>query len=184
MKRVARPIPIAVTAAVLALVGLLAYGVSSKGSDRSLDHALASGKHPPAPALDLPRLDGGGSLSLASLRGKVVLVNYWASWCPPCRDEAPLLERWHKRMLKGGGTVLGVDVLDTSGDARAFMREHHLTYPSLRDGDGRTQGRFGVGGYPESFVIDRQGRVVALRRGTVDDRFMRTSVEPLLEKGT
>lgn len=184
MKRLTKPIPLAALVAVAALVGLLAYGVSSKGTDDSLDKAVASGERPPAPALDLPRLDGGGRASLADFRGKVVLVNYWASWCPPCRSEAPLLERWHRRMLKGGGTVLGIDVLDTSDDATAFVREHGLTYPNLRDGDGKTQGRFGVAGYPESFVIDRQGRVAALRRGTVDDEFMRTSVVPLLEQGS
>jgi cytochrome c biogenesis protein CcmG/thiol:disulfide interchange protein DsbE len=161
-------------------MALLAYGVTTRGSSAVLDAALARGGHPAAPALVLPRLGGGARGSLASYRGRVVIVNYWASWCTPCRQEAPLLERWQRRIVARGGTVLGVDTLDATGDARSFIRSHRLTYPMLRDRDGSTQGRFGVSGYPETFVIDPRGRIAALRRGPVDDAFLRRAVLPLL----
>ncbi|HEX8856333.1 MAG TPA: TlpA disulfide reductase family protein [Thermoleophilaceae bacterium] len=181
MKRLLAPIPLAAIVVTAALIALLAYGLTTSGTDKSIDNAVASGKRPNAPALTLPRLTGGGESSLAEYKGKVVLVNYWASWCPPCRTEAPLLERWHQKMTKAGGTVLGIDVLDTTDDALAFARAKGLTYPMLRDGDGKTQGKFGLTGYPESFVIDRDGKIAALQRGAVDDKFMLEKVQPLLE---
>jgi cytochrome c biogenesis protein CcmG/thiol:disulfide interchange protein DsbE len=111
-----------------------------------------------------------------------VVLNFWASWCEPCRRESPLLERWHRRLVERGGTVLGVDVLDVSADARAFARRYGLSYPMLRDKDGDALGRFGVVAYPETFAIDRRGRIAAVQRGPVDDAWMRRHVEPLLEE--
>jgi cytochrome c biogenesis protein CcmG, thiol:disulfide interchange protein DsbE len=183
MRGLLSPIAIAVVCAALALIGLLAYGLASNEPDSSIDDALARGERREAPALSLPRLSGGGRSSLADYRGKVVLLNFWASWCEPCREESPLLERWHKRISKRGGTVLGVDVLDVSSDAREFIREYRLTYPMLRDRDGDSQGKFGVVGYPETIAIDRQGRVAAIRRGPVDQRWLREKAAPLLEEG-
>jgi cytochrome c biogenesis protein CcmG, thiol:disulfide interchange protein DsbE len=180
MRRLLSPVPIAVLVAVVALLALLAYGISSTGGDASIEQALASGDRPRAPNITLPRLDGRGTASLADFRGRVVVLNYWASWCDPCRAESPLLERWHRRMARRGGTVLGIDVLDVTSDARAFVRRYGLTYPMLRDADGETQSEFGVVAYPETLVIDRAGRVAALERGPVDEAFMRREVEPLL----
>jgi cytochrome c biogenesis protein CcmG/thiol:disulfide interchange protein DsbE len=182
MRRVLSPIPIAVIVGVAALVGLLAYGLSSNEPDRGIERALARGERKPAPALELPRLWGRGSGSLAGRRGEVVVLNFWASWCDPCRKESPLLQRWHRRISKRGGTVLGVDVLDVSSDARSFAREYGLTYPMLRDKDGDTLDDFGVIAYPETFVIDRRGRIAASRRGPVDERFLRERVLPLLRE--
>lgn len=180
MKRLLSPVPLAVLVAALALVALLAYGVSSKQPDRSVESALERGEKPAAPSETLPWLSRPGSASVRDLRGKVVVLNYWASWCKPCRIETPVLERWHRRIEGRGGTVLGVDVLDVSDDARAFVRKYGLTYPMLRDGDGSTQKQLGILAYPETFVIDRAGRITAVRRGTVDDAFLRSAVEPLL----
>jgi cytochrome c biogenesis protein CcmG/thiol:disulfide interchange protein DsbE len=182
MRRVLSPIPIAVIVGVAALVGLLAYGLSANEPDRGIERAIAEGERKPAPKVDLPRLSGGGRGSLADYRGKVVVLNFWASWCDPCREESPLLERWHMRMATRNGTVLGVDVLDVSSDARAFAREYRLTYPMLRDKDGETLDEFGVIAYPETFVIDRRGRIAASRRGPVDEEFLRARVEPLLRE--
>lgn len=180
MRRVLSPVPIAVICVLLALIALLAYGLAQNEPDRDVDEALARGEREPAPALELPRLGRGGSGSLADYRGQVVVLNFWASWCEPCKEESPLLERWHRRMRDRGGTVLGVDMLDVTGRAQEFIDEYGLTYPMLKDKDGEGLEQFGVVQYPETFVIDRQGRIAALRRGPVDEDFMRTSVEPLL----
>jgi cytochrome c biogenesis protein CcmG, thiol:disulfide interchange protein DsbE len=180
MRRVLSPLPIAAIVALAALLGLLAYGLSSNEPDREIERALARGERKPAPAIELPRLSGGGRSSLADYRGKVVVLNFWASWCEPCRTESPLLQRWHERIARRGGTVLGVDVLDVSSDARAFAREYRLRYPMLRDRSGDALDDFGVVAYPETFVIDRRGRIAASRRGPVDDAFMRRHVVPLL----
>ena len=180
MRRLLAPLPIAALLGVAALIGLLAYGLSANKPDRGIDRALAQGERKPAPALTLPRLDEGGDLSLADLRGKVVVLNFWASWCDPCREESPLLERWHRRLARRGGTVLGVDVNDVTSKARAFVREYALSYPMLKDRDGGSIQKFGVVAYPETFVIDKRGRIAANRRGPVGDRFMRGRVLPLL----
>jgi cytochrome c biogenesis protein CcmG/thiol:disulfide interchange protein DsbE len=180
--RLGRP-ALGVALAVLgvgALIGLLVYGVKATGPGHTLDDAIARGQRPAAPAIALPRLDGGATAALADYRGRVVVLNYWASWCTPCRQESPLLERWQRRISARGGTVLGVDSLDVTADARAFVDKFRLTYPMLRDRDGATQKRFGVTGYPETLILDRGGRIAALRRGPVDDAFLRRTVLPLL----
>jgi cytochrome c biogenesis protein CcmG/thiol:disulfide interchange protein DsbE len=174
------PMALAVGLAVVALVALLAYGISSTQPSRSIDRKLAAGERAPAPAVELPKLQGGGRTSLASYKGKVVLLNVWASWCEPCKRESPLLERWHKRMLGQGGTVLGIDTLDVTSDALDFISEYDLTYPQLHDREGTSIKKLGVIQYPESFVLDRKGRIAATQRGPVDEAWMRAHVEPLL----
>jgi len=173
---------LAVSAVLAALIALLAYGVTSSQPDRTIEGALAAGQREPAPSLTLPSLGAGGNGSLSEYRGEVVVLNYWASWCDPCRAESPLLQRWYRRIAPRGGTVLGVDALDVTSDARAFIRAYGLTYPMLRDRDGATQSKFGVVGYPETIVLDRRGRIAALRRGPVDKEFLRRAVLPLLEE--
>jgi cytochrome c biogenesis protein CcmG/thiol:disulfide interchange protein DsbE len=181
MKRLLSPVAIAALVGVVALIGLLAYGLGSNGPDRGIDQALARGERVEAPAFDLRQLSGAGRTSLADLRGKVVVLNIWASWCDPCRAESPLLERWHKRISAAGdGTVVGVDVLDVTSDARAFVREYGLTYPQLHDKEDSLRSDYGASGVPETVVIDRRGRIAAIRRGPVDDEFMREKVLPLV----
>ena len=161
-----------ITIAAAALVGLLAYGVFSKGTSHTLDNALADGKRPQAPTMSLPRLGGQGHGSLADYKGKVVVLNMWASWCDPCRQEMPLLQRTNEQISSQGGVVLGVDTQDASGSAISFMRRTRAEFPSLRDRD-RSYGRdFGVTGYPETFLIDRKGRVAALRRQPVTQAWL------------
>ena len=169
-----------VTIAAAALVGLLTYGVVSKGASRTLDDALAEGKRPDAPTMSLPRLGKPGSGSLDDYKGKVVVLNMWASWCEPCREEMPLLQKIHKEIAGKGGVVLGVDTQDASGKALDFLEKTNATFPSVRDRD-RTYGRdFGVTGYPETFLIDRQGRVAALRRFPVTRGWLEQHLPKLL----
>ena len=169
---------------MVALVALLGYGLASNEPDRKVDDAVAAGERDPAPDIELPKLESSGTGSLADYRGKVVVLNYWASWCDPCRAESPLLERWHRRLARSNATVLGVDVQDVSDKARAFAAKYGLSYPMLRDGPGDTRDEFGILGLPETFVIDRRGRIAAVQRGPVDDEFMREKVAPLLKERT
>jgi cytochrome c biogenesis protein CcmG, thiol:disulfide interchange protein DsbE len=184
VKRLLNPVSVAALAATVALVALLAYGVLSGGEDSGIDEAIADGERPDVPELTLPRLDGPGETSLEDLRGKVVVLNFWASWCEPCRDEAPLLERWHRRIAPQNATVLGVDALDSTDDARAFVRRFGITYPNVRDVSGERLRPFGIAAYPETFVIDRQGRIAALVRGPVTEEFLAREVPPLLRERT
>ena len=182
MSRLLRPVPLVALAAVLALLALLAYGIAQNQTGQSIDSQLAAGKRPAPPALSLPPLGGGAPVSLSSYRGKVVVLNFWASWCPPCKEEAPILSRWQPRLKARNGTIVGVDVLDVSSDAERFAREHKLDFPHLRDGDGSRLKAFEVVGYPETIVLDRRGRIAATSRGTIDDRFFPQKVEPLLKE--
>jgi cytochrome c biogenesis protein CcmG/thiol:disulfide interchange protein DsbE len=162
--------------AVLAFVGLLAFGLLSKGSSRVVVGDVA-------PASPLPRLEGGGSGSLADYRGRWVLVNFWASWCDPCREEAPVLESFQRRHGGGTFTVLGIDSRDLSGDGRAFVDRFGLSYPQLRDGDGATAHDYGTTGVPENFLVDPRGKVRLLMPGPVSDEYLDQYVAPLLADG-
>jgi len=179
MKRSALPVIVVVAAA--ALVGLLVYGLAARGADLTLDDAVARGKRPAAPDLVLPRLGEPGTRSLADLRGQVVILNFWASWCGPCRTEAPLLQRFQDSARDRRATVLGVTVRDAERDSVAFERELGISFPSVRDVDGALGKLYGsTTGVPESFVIDRRGRVAAVRRGPVTQAWLDRTLPPLL----
>ncbi len=164
------------------LVGLLTYGVASQGADSTIDSALQEGKRVPAPDASLPRLGTGGDGSVDDFRGKVVLVNFWASWCPPCTDELPLLQRTQRRMAAKGATVLGINTRDATEDALGFVRKFGLTFPSLRDGSGDFAERWGLTGYPESFLLDDDGRVAAAVHGPLTQDWIDTHVMPLVDR--
>jgi cytochrome c biogenesis protein CcmG/thiol:disulfide interchange protein DsbE len=171
-----------VTLAAAALVALLTYGVASTGPDTSIDERLATGERVEAPVRDLPRLGAEGTGSLADHAGKVVVLNVWASWCPPCVSEMPLLQRTHDRIAPQGGMVLGIDTQDATEDALKFLREKDISFPSLRDRDREYGRELGVSGYPETFLIDRKGRIAAVRRGPVDKAWLDEHLAPLLEE--
>jgi cytochrome c biogenesis protein CcmG, thiol:disulfide interchange protein DsbE len=156
----------AAVAVVVALFGLLAWKVTQGESEVTAE--LADGGRPAAPEFTLERLDGEGDLSLESLRGRPVVLNFWASWCGPCKDEAPLLEEASKRWA-GKVAFVGVDVEDFRGDARDFLERYGVTYPNVYDGKGSTIGRYGVTGYPETYFIDAEGRVRYRIAGPVED---------------
>ena len=154
-------------AGVVTLLGLLIWKVVHQNGDTAAKQ-VASGRTGPAPAFSLPRLRGGGKVSLASLRGKGVVLNFWASWCDPCKAEAPLLEKAWRRYQSQGLVVVGIDANDVSSDARSFAEKHGLTYPLLHD-PGATYSRYGLTGVPETFFVDRRGRLVPIHlAGPVD----------------
>ena len=159
-------VPGLITCVALAVLAALALGVASGGTDNSIDAQVARGHFPVAPSLHtrLPLLSTSGKESLAALHGKVVVVNVFASWCTACASEAPLLERAPRLLQRHDGTVLGVTYLDASSDSASFMRQYHLTYPVVRDVSGNFVRSYGVNGVPETFVINRDGRVEALDR--------------------
>jgi cytochrome c biogenesis protein CcmG/thiol:disulfide interchange protein DsbE len=119
-------------------------------------------------------------MSLADLRGKPVVLNFWASWCEPCEDEAPALVRAQRRLERAGGTVLGVTVEDARPDSIAFERRFGMEYPSLRDVGGKLADEYASTSVPETFVIDREGKIVAIQRGSVDDRFLERALAKVL----
>jgi len=162
--------------AVLAVVGLLTYGLLSKGS-AGVDVGSA------APTEPLPRLGEPGEASLADYRGRWVLVNFWASWCVPCRTESPDLQAFQRRYGGDGFTVLGIDTQDLSRDALAFIEEFGLTYPHLRDGDGDAAEDWGTTGVPESYLVDPKGKLRVLRRGPVDSAYLEEFIAPLITGG-
>jgi cytochrome c biogenesis protein CcmG, thiol:disulfide interchange protein DsbE len=169
-----------ITLAAAALIALLTYGVASVGPDTSLDQALRDGKRVEAPVKDLPRLGGDGTASLADEKGKVVVLNVWASWCEPCKTEMPLLQRTHERISKQGGLVLGIDMQEPAERGLEFVNEKGITFPSLRDRDRDYVRDLGVSGYPETFLIDRRGRIVALQRGPIDQKWLDQHLPRLL----
>ena len=180
MKRLA--VPGIATVVVLALVALLIYGVASKdSSSSSLDTAVQRGQRPAAPGAtrELPALHGDAKRSLADYRGKVVVLNFWASWCTPCTDEAPLLQRT-QQALGSKGTVLGATYNDVPGDSTDFERKYHVTYPSVRDVGLKLAQDYSTHALPETFVIDRTGRVVAISRGQVSEKFLNNAVQRAL----
>jgi cytochrome c biogenesis protein CcmG/thiol:disulfide interchange protein DsbE len=162
--------------AVCAVIGLLAFGLLSKGEAK-----LAVGD--PVPDRELPVLGGSGQGSIAEYRGRWVLVNLWASWCIPCRQEAPVLDRFARRYGRRGVSVLGIDVQDNSDDALAFLRQYHVGYRQLRSVGDERSAAFGSTGVPENFLVDPRGRLALIWRGPVDQSILEDRVLPIVRGG-
>ncbi len=133
----------------------------------------------PAPDFALKLFDDG-DFRLSEQRGRVVLINYWASWCPPCRDEAPTLEAAWRAYRERGLTFVGVDIWDKEADARAFLRTFGVSYPNGPDKNGETLIDYGVTGIPETFFVNREGLLVRRWIGPLDERQITAFIEELL----
>jgi cytochrome c biogenesis protein CcmG/thiol:disulfide interchange protein DsbE len=152
-----------------------AIAPSHTGASSSIDAALARGIRPPAPDANmaLPILGSSATRSIASFRGKVVVLNVFASWCQLCKTQTATLEQAQAVIAGQGATVLGVTYEDHSAASAAFVRATHITYPVLRDPSGRFVRSFGVlRAVPETIIIDRRGRIAAARAGQIDDRWL------------
>lgn len=169
-------------ALVASLVGLLAWQVVNKEAAAGLVSAVHRGETPTAPPLDLPELEGDGRVTLASFRGQAVVLNFWASWCEPCKKEAPMLEEAWKRHRERGLVVVGVNAQDFENDAKDFVERYGLTYPVVHDGPGSSLGRYGLTGFPETWWIDREGRLVAYAQGEFTQEQLDANIERALRR--
>jgi cytochrome c biogenesis protein CcmG, thiol:disulfide interchange protein DsbE len=124
-------------------------------------------------------------VKLSDYRGKWVLVNVWASWCTPCRDEAPALRRFHERHRGDHFAVVGIAAQDGTDPALEFIEEFGLDYPHLRDGSGDfSRQQLGTRGVPETFLADPDGNLVLHFPGVVDEEYLESEVAPLIEGGS
>jgi cytochrome c biogenesis protein CcmG/thiol:disulfide interchange protein DsbE len=163
---------------ILAGTALLAWGVlGGRGATAAEPLALRQGRVATDFTLELY---SGGTFHLAEQRGKVVLVNFWASWCIPCKEEAPVLERAWTAYKNRGVVFVGVDIWDTPSDARAFMQEYGITYPNVKDPTGEVAIEYGITGVPETWVLNRDGRLVQRWVGAMNDKQITAFLEEAL----
>jgi cytochrome c biogenesis protein CcmG/thiol:disulfide interchange protein DsbE len=163
---------------VVALLGLLVWKVAQ--SDRtSVAASFSKGRVTKPVDFQLKRLDAPGSLRLSSLRGKVVVVNFWASWCDPCKNEAPRFQSAYER-YKGRVAFVGVDSSDFSGEAGRFLEQHGVTYPNVRDPDRSVLDRYGGLPIPRTFVIARNWRVTGYIFGEASSQEIESEIRKAL----
>ncbi|MCS7051980.1 MAG: TlpA family protein disulfide reductase [Thermomicrobium sp.] len=169
---------------VLAFVGFLAYAMHQRRGSSELGAggrintvgSLVRFADREAPSFALPNLRGGPEIRLADHQGSVVVLNFWGSWCPPCREEAPVLEQFAKQTSQMGIVLIGIDVWERNwSEGRAFLDEFGLSYPNAYDATGHVTIDYGVSGVPETFIISREGRLLGKYTGPVE------SVEQLMQ---
>ena len=158
-------------AALVLLLASLAYGATTRGSGQ-----LQAG---PAPGFTLELFEGG-EISLSDLQGQIVVLSFWASWCPPCREEAPALESVSQRYRGQGVTFVGVNYQDTEPPARAFIEEFGITYPNGPDPRSRIARAYGVQGVPETFIITQEGEIAKVFVGSPTEGQLTAVLEELL----
>lgn len=170
-------------AGVLLFLALLVYGLTTSGASTGVDESLANGDAPLAPSFKLAVLEQGslpaelerdlkpaladGDLSLGELRGTPFVLNFWASWCIPCRAEAPTLQRGWERFGPRGVLFLGLNMQDLTEDARAFLEEFGITYPTIREPSNEIARAYGAIGVPETYFVSAEERVVGHAIGVV-----------------
>jgi cytochrome c biogenesis protein CcmG, thiol:disulfide interchange protein DsbE len=163
---------------VAGLVGLFVWQLSSDDGKEIVSDVRA-GKSPAAPLFTLPSLNGNGDVALSSFGDKVVVLNFWASWCVPCKREAPRLQDAWEEHRQSGLVVLGVDVLDFDGDGRSFVRRYGVTYPNAHDGQGRVLGDYGGVPLPKTFFV-KDGKIVAYIFGEAKEEDLADAIDQAL----
>ena len=164
-------------AGIGALTALLAFGLANRSpvTGRSGETRIAK----PAPPIDMP-LYGGGMLTPADYADKPVVLNFWASWCGPCRQEAPIFERLSREYGERGVLFVGVNIQDATADAEAYLREYDITYPNGIDANGGISIDYGVIGIPVTFFIDRDGIVQRRWAGVMRETQLRQWIDQLV----
>lgn len=161
-----------IVAPAVAVVALLVWATFAKG--------IAPQPGDAAPTFDAPRLDGPGSLSLDDFEGKPLVINFWASWCLPCEEEAPLFNRMAQR-YEGELAFLGVNIRDAEGDAKEFEKRFEVSYPSVRDESRTIEDSYGLTGQPETFLITADGTIHEHIAGPVTDAaFLQSLLDDLV----
>lgn len=173
--RSARLVALVVGVAMLALLGLMIWGIGKRAQGTVGNVPVAAR---PAPAFSITLLDGK-LFDLGAARGKPVLVNFWASWCIPCEDEAAVLEQG-SRQYRDRVTFVGVNVQDTEPNAREFLRRFGVTYPNGMDTSGAIAVDYGMSGVPESYFVDRNGQLVRKWQGPLEADRLRSYLDELL----
>jgi cytochrome c biogenesis protein CcmG, thiol:disulfide interchange protein DsbE len=133
----------------------------------------------PAPAFTAEKLDGTGTLSLSDYAGKVVVLNFWASWCPPCKEENPALVRVWERYRSSDVVVIGIVYSDSTEKARAYVASNGVTWPTVQDADGRIAFAYGVRGPPETYFIGTDGIVAGRIIGAVSEATLVNGIDRL-----
>jgi thiol-disulfide isomerase/thioredoxin len=178
--------------AVCSVLALLFYGLSTQSPNTTIDDALASAHAVQAPAYHLAVLREGalgpalteqlrrivadGRVSARELRGRPYVLNFWASWCVPCREEAPRLERAWRNARRSAMLVVGLDMQDITGDARRFMDIFGIDYLNIRDPSNDIARTYGVTGVPETFFISARGQVVGHVIGVITDAQLKAGI--------
>ena len=175
-------LPGVIAVAAVAALALLAFGVSRSNDTSSIDSKVATGHYPMPPdyRTKLHMLSSDKQVSLAGYRGKVVLMNVFASWCDACKGEATLLRHEQAVLAAHGGTVLGVSYNDAAPDTESLDRQDHVTYPVVRDANGHFVQSFGTDMVPETFVIGRNGRIQAMDRGEITAEWLQQHLPKIL----
>ena len=171
-------IPIVAIVIAVALLALLTFGVThqERTARSTPTWPGATSRSRRTPTSNCRSSAPRGPRAWPSFRGKVVVLNVFASWCEPCLAEAPILEQEQKQIAKDDATMLGVTYLDNSSASEQFVQQNHITYPVLRDVSGNFVRSFGTDGVPETFVINRQGRILALRRYQLAGNWLQQTV--------
>jgi len=187
--RLPRWVPVAAVTLAIVFLAVMAFALPRLGAHqpaRSFSIGAADfaatpvPEDRPAPTFDLRSLTGPGSVSLHPSAGSIVVVNIWASWCPPCRQEAPQLEQVWIRYRSRGVRFIGVDHLDTRAGGLSFVREFGITYPIAFDPGGTVAARYGAVGIPTTFVIGPNGRIAYRFLGTTTAAMLATTLDRLI----
>jgi cytochrome c biogenesis protein CcmG/thiol:disulfide interchange protein DsbE len=183
-RRLAAALSVAVVVLIALAIGWAAgRGGSSRGVLGTAERpAVAVAVHEPAPDFELPVVGHQGStIALSSLTGQVIVLNFWASWCHPCRDEAPnLRSAWERSRSQQGVLFVGVNEMDDEARAQAFQREFHMTYPSVFDPSASLAADYGFFGLPVTYVIDAQGVMRYRFAGSVTESALVDAVRSVL----